>query len=114
MSRYTRHDGVLHVEGIRYALISPLVWHIGTESGPAYTVPGWFEFDVSVPRPLWFAFNPNDPRYFKAAALHDHMLKAGWSRITAGACFHNALKADGVPAWRRVAMFLAVAFYRYG
>lgn len=113
MSGYTRHLGVIHLAGIRYALVSPLVWRIGHTAGPVYTVPGGFEFDVSIPRPFRWVFDPNDRRYFKAAALHDHMLQSGWNRITAAACFHNALKADGVPVWRRLAMFAAVAFWRY-
>jgi|HigsolmetaAR202D_1030399.scaffolds.fasta_scaffold85154_1 Protein of unknown function (DUF1353). len=114
MSAYTATlDNVVHKRGIRYVLTSPLVWHIGAEHGPVYIVPKGFEFDVSIPRPFWFLFNPHDPRYFKAAALHDHMLISGWSRITAAAEFHNALKADGVPLWRRLVMFLAVSLWKY-
>jgi hypothetical protein len=68
---------------------------------------------VSVPRWLWWLFDPHERAYLKAAALHDHMLVAGWDRISAASQFHNALKADKVRLWRRLAMFLAVSLYRY-
>ena len=101
------------VGGIRYRLTQLIVWQIGHPDGPVYTVPPGFTFDVSVP---WFArwlFDPRERRYLKAAALHDHMLVAGWDPITAAAEFHGALRADGVPAWRRIIMLTAVVLWRY-
>lgn len=41
------------------------------------------------------------------------MLEAGWSRITAGAEFHDALKAGGVSAWRRLLMLAAVLIWKF-
>jgi hypothetical protein len=41
------------------------------------------------------------------------MLSNGWSRIESAAVFHEALKADGVGRTKRLAMFLAVALWRY-
>ncbi|WP_163268899.1 DUF1353 domain-containing protein [Chelativorans alearense] len=114
MSAYTEFTGtVRHVGGIRYTLTEPLIWHIGVEDGPAYTVPAGYIFDVSVPAFLRWLTDPHDKRYFKASALHDHMLEADWSRITAAAEFHNALMADDVPALRRLVMFLSVALWKY-
>ena len=113
MSAYTRHDDVIHVDGYRYALTSPLEWRMGTIDGPKHQVPAGFVFDVSVPWFLHWIFNPHADRYFKAAALHDHMLSVGWDRLTAAAQFHLALTADGVPVWRRLPMFLATALFRY-
>jgi hypothetical protein len=64
---------------------------------------------------MWrWAFNPHDPRFLKAAALHDEMLRCGWSRTTAAGEFHAALLADGVGRCTRFIMFSAVAFYRFG
>lgn len=113
MSAYTRHSGPVHVGGIVYRLTQPLVWRIGHENGPVYTVPAGFEFDMSVPRFLRWLFDPHRSDFHKAAALHDHMLQAGWSRITAGAEFHNALKADGVTAWKRLVMLIAVLIWKF-
>ncbi|KQI68653.1 hypothetical protein AN189_10185, partial [Loktanella sp. 3ANDIMAR09] len=57
--------------------------------------------------------SPHDPRFHKAAALHDHLLRQGWDRLTAGAVFHDALLADGVPRWRRFAMWFAVSAFKF-
>lgn len=114
MSAYTDHFGAVHVGGIGYRLTRDLVWHIGHLNGPAFTVPAGYRFDVSVPWGLRWLFDPHRPDFHKAAALHDRMLDEGWSRITAAAEFHNALKADGVAMWRRLVMFLAVALWRFG
>lgn len=97
-----------HVGGIRYRLSESLCWSIGSKDGPVYDVPRGFEFDVSIPRALWWAFSPHDRRYLKAAALHDHMLLSGWSKATAAATFYEALKADKVPRLRRYLMFAGV------
>jgi hypothetical protein len=114
MSAYTSHLGVVHVDGIRYCLTAALPWEIGCKgSGLTVTVPKGFIFDVSIPLPLWWLFDPNDRRTFKAAALHDWLLQDGWSRVTAAAEFNNALTADRVPFWRRLTMFLAVALWKY-
>ena len=113
MSAYTDHGGPVYVGGIVYRLIRPLVWRIGSSDGPVYTVPVGFEFDMSVPVGLRWLFDPHRADFHKAAALHDHMLAQGWSRITAAAEFHNALQADGVSAWRRLAMLIAVIVWRF-
>ena len=113
MSKYTNYIGVKRTGGIEYELTEDLVWHIGHVTGPEYRVPKGFKFDVSIPKMLQWLFNPHERAYHKAAAMHDDMLNKNWSRITAGAEFYDALKADGVKLWRRVLMFLGVVFYRY-
>lgn len=114
MSSYTDSFGVIHLDGVRYLLTAKLHWDIGAKgSGLTYRIGSGFVFDVSIPRILQWLFSPHDRRFLKAAALHDHMLEAGWSRAESAAVFHEALKADGVPRWKRMAMFLAVALYKY-
>lgn len=118
MSAYTRAGNrapwAVRVSGIRYRTTRILPWEIGRKgSGLWVEVPPGAVFDVSIPRPLWWAFNPHDVRYLKAAALHDELLKLGWNRVTAAAVFHEALKADKVPRGRRLAMLLAVTLWRY-
>lgn len=113
MSRYTDTISVIP-DGDRYRLARDVHWDIGKPgSGATYTVPAGFVFDVSIPHFARWLFNPHDRRFLKAAALHDHMLLSGWNRVESGAAFHEALKADDVPPWRRLVMFLAVALWRY-
>jgi hypothetical protein len=111
MSRYTDAISVIP-DGDRYRLAYAVHWDIGKPgSGLTYTVPEGFIFDVSVPAIAHCLFNPHDRRFLKAAALHDHMLISGWSRIEASGTFHEALKADRVPRWKRLVMFMAVALW---
>jgi hypothetical protein len=114
LSEYTQSDAVIPIDGIRYALINELPWDIGKKgSGLTYIVQAGHVFDVSIPKLFRWIFSPHDKRFMKAAALHDHMLQAGWSRTESAAIFHEALKADGVPRHERAVMFLAVALYKY-
>ena len=106
--------GASRFGGILYRSTKPLIWRVGSlATGAAYAVPVGMVFDVSIPRGLRWLFGPHDPRYLKAAALHDYFLALGWDRLTAGAQFHQALKADGVSKWRRAVMTLAVMFFKY-
>jgi hypothetical protein len=102
------------IGGIRYVSVRPLSWEVGTKnSGLIVTVPTGTEFDVSIPRGLRWLFDPHDPHYLKAAALHDELLCREWARTTSGAEFHEALRADGVARWRRLAMWLAVSLFKF-
>lgn len=115
MSRYTEPGPwAEHVEGIEYRVRLPLVWEIGIKGSKLFfTVPAGAPFDVSVPRPLRWAFDPHDPRFLKAAALHDEMLRCGWNRVTAGAVFNEALRADRVGSGCRFVMWLAVSVFKW-
>ncbi|KQT51981.1 hypothetical protein ASG43_20590 [Aureimonas sp. Leaf454] len=100
--------------GIKFRTTLPIQWERGEKgSGWWFTVPAGFEFDVSIPWALRWAFRPTDPRFLKAAALHDAMLAAGIDRLRAAAEFSFALKADGVGAAERLVMFTAVAVWRW-
>lgn len=115
MSFYTEPgDWVEHVAGIDYRAKLPLIWEVGRKgSGLFFTIPRGRIFDVSVPRLLRWLFSPHDPRFLKAAALHDEMLKDGWSRLSAGAEFAEALKADQVSSRERMAMWLSVSLLNW-
>lgn len=115
MSQYTDPgDWCEPVGGILYRSTAPLTWHVGCKgSGLAVTVPAGATFDVTIPRGLCRIFSPHDPRSLRAAALHDELLRRGWGRTTAGAIFHDALRADGMSRWRRLAMWLAVSLFKY-
>ncbi|MEI4262780.1 DUF1353 domain-containing protein [Roseovarius sp. D0-M9] len=115
MSDYTSIVGWCEpIGGIRYRSRRDLKWAVGhPRSGFVFVVPAGRVFDVSIPRALRWIFDPHDPRFLKAAALHDEMLMTGWARVTAAAEFHEALRADGVGRWARLAMFGAVALWRF-
>lgn len=97
-----------------YRVEKPLSWEVGVKgSGLIVTVPKGTVFDVSIPVGLRWLFDPHNPHYLKAAALHDELLRRKWARTTAGAEFHEALKADRVATWRRLVMWLAVSLFKY-
>lgn len=101
-------------QGARYRLTADLPWEIGRPgSGLALVVPAGTAFDVSIPWALRRWLDPHNPRFLRAAALHDHALALGWDRVTAAALFHAALKSDQVRPALRCLMFLAVALYRW-
>lgn len=124
------------LSGIKYISTEELIWDVGYKgSGLTVTVPTGTVFDVSIPQPpkrprvflLWpfwlvaflllklvnKVFSPHNPKFLKAAALHDTMLIQGWARTTSGAEFHEALKADNVQMWKRLIMWLAVSLFKY-
>ncbi len=114
MSEFTKSTITFtYIGGIEYKTDQELTWHIGHLDGPKYVIPKDYIFDVSIPRALYWLYSPHQQTFLKAAAIHDHMLEAGWDRITAGAAFHEALKSDGVHKYRRLTMWLAVSLWDY-
>lgn len=115
MSAYTDHVGLFEpAGGILYRTTAPILWELWRKgSGDFFTVPADTLFEVSVPAPLRWLFSPHDKRFLKGAALHDEMLKAGIDRLRAAAEFNIALRADGVGTAKRLAMFLAVALWKF-
>ena len=100
--------------GAGYITTAPLFWELGRKgSGLWLQVEPGFGFDVSVPVLLRWLFDPHDPRYLKAAALHDFALLDGWDRVSAAAAFAGALAAVGVGRGERLAMVLAVIVWRW-
>ena len=109
MSAYTEHVSIAPVGGM-WELENPLLWELGKKgSGLLVEVPRGFKTDLaSIP---WYGraiFKTADATFAKASILHDFLLESGWSPITAGAEFANALIADGVARWRATIMGLAV------
>lgn len=97
-----------------YAVVSPITWDIGYKGSPhKVVVPLGFRFDLSIPPYLTWLFSPTDQRCLKAAALHDYMIMGLWDRPTAAGIFNDALRADGVSALKRLAMYLAVALWKW-
>lgn len=73
-------------------------------------IPEGFVTDyASVPRLFWNIFPPADPRYSRAAVLHDRLYEE-WTvtRAAADAVFREAMLATGTRRLRAWVMWLAV------
>lgn len=110
MSDYTAFDGTFSpTANGRFTASKDLTWDIGRlGSGVTITVPALYEHDVSVPGLLTPFFSRTEPKFQRAARLHDWLLDDGWSAWTSAAVFYDALKADGVPRLKRWSMAIAV------
>lgn len=84
-----------------------------TKAGELIVVPAGATTDLaSIPR-LVSALLPPDGPWIKAAVLHDHLYRTKGlaGRFTRGQCdaiFSEAMKAQGVAAWKRALIFGAV------
>jgi hypothetical protein len=77
----------------KYILEEKIIWGIGFKNNPnKEIVPEGFMFDVSIPLCLGWLFDRNNPKYFKAAALHDYLLEIGYDRVSAAGAFNHGLK----------------------
>jgi len=115
MSAFTEaHAWYVRLNG-KYRAIRPLRWEIGIKgSGLWVTVPAGFDFDVSIPRPLRWAFDPHDERYLKAAALHDYAIhELQWPRVAAASLFSEALRAQALGRLHRLVMVLGVIVWKF-
>lgn len=110
----SNHNWYIRLQGVEYVTKVPLSFDLGFKgSGFSYTVPKNFKFEVSIPKGLRWILNPHNPKYLKAAVIHDHMLERGWDRPTAGGVFQAALKVSGVGSAKRLAMFFAVTLWKW-
>jgi len=97
-----------------YVTTAPLEWEVGrNRSGLWVRVPVGMYFDVSVPWAVRWLFKPTNPRYRKAAALHDWALADKWDRVAAAALFNDALAATGVGKIERLAMTIGVIVWKW-
>ena len=121
------------VEIARSRLPAPLVSYAGEgrwrleadylyrDGGTTITVPSGFLFDLSsVPRVFWSLIAPFELSV-AAPLVHDFLYRYGgrppagsidppraYSRAEADRVFRTMMEAEGVPAWRRTAAYLAV------
>ena len=79
-----------------------------TEDGRTVEVPAGYSTDLdSVPRiPVAYAWLKG--RATKSAVIHDWLYYNKHDRAEADKIFLEAMKDEGVPAWRRVPIYLAV------
>lgn len=75
-------------------------------------VPTGYETDfASIPRFFWRILPPWG-KHGRAAVVHDFLCQcSNCSRLVGDGIFYEAMKSLGVPAWRRIAMYLGVRSY---
>lgn len=92
----------------RWQLIEPLTYY--GDKFAHVVVPAGFETDLaSVPRFAYYGLFGNTAH--KAAVVHDWLLAEGERREDADAEFLAAMRASGVPVWRRWVMYAAVRMF---
>lgn len=101
--------------GAKYLTTDIVSWEIGRKgSGRWIDVPRGFLFEPSIPFPATTVLDPDNPKYLKAACVHDYLRHIEqWDRMSSGGVFHEILKADGVPKRERLAMWAAVSLAEY-
>lgn len=98
------------LSGIDYVVLEGFTWDVGfLGSGDTVEIEYGYIFNCSIPKAARWVFNPHDPAFLRASAVHDKLLDLGMDRPRAGAEFLAALKADKVPKWKRFIMWLAVS-----
>lgn len=94
----TKLDWCDEVSGIDYITNVPKKWELLKKgSGIWITVPKGFVFQSSVPRLLWWVFDPHDPVYLWAACLHDWLLKFGARPASAAAAWYDGALSCHAP-----------------
>lgn len=98
----------------KYILLESITWDIGFKGNSnKENVPVGYVFDVSIPFIMRWLFDRHNPRYFKAAAIHDYLIDIGYDRVSAAGAFNHGLKAAKVPYITRFVMTLAVAIFKF-
>lgn len=102
----------------RWMTLDDLVFRSARYPG-LFVVPRGFQTDLaSIPAIIWGPLLPPVGAHDRAAVLHDaayaHALatlsgqRIRCAKVVADTLFDEALRADGVPSWRRVLMVAAV------
>lgn len=92
----------------RWRLVEHLTYY--SDGFGMVVVPEGFETDLaSVPRFAYYGLFGNTAH--KAAVVHDWLLQEGEPRELADREFLSAMRASGVPPWRRWVMYAAVRLY---
>lgn len=95
-----------HEQGQRWKTLDPLRYMRTADE--IYVVPSGFSTDLdSVPRiPVLHAWLK--ARATRSAVVHDYLYRQRYDRAEADAVFFDAMKHEGVPAWRRWPIYLGV------
>lgn len=94
MSKFTDFKNYEPVGGIDYRLTSELVWDVGWKgSGVRLVIATGTVFQSSVPRAARWIVSPHHKPWLLASAVHDEMLKRGYSPARAAAEWYEAVTA---------------------
>lgn len=95
--------------GDSFTLVRPLRYQTDVPPTRVITVPIGFTTDfASVPRGFWNLFPKTGP-WDRASVVHDYLYRTqGSTKAGADAIFYEAMGVSGVPAWKRVTLYLAV------
>ena len=111
-----KHTGIRSwFEMQRYRVISTLHWELIRPGSDIWiSVPVGYEFDVSIPKYMWWLMSPSNPRFHKAACMHDYLLEVKQlDRVAACVAFSEALRASGVWKPKRLIMVLSVIIFHF-
>lgn len=105
--------GWCHQGGSRgWVTARPLEWSLGKKGSPyILEIPEGREFESSVPRWLWWAMSPNDPRFLLSALVHDHLLEEGYRPFFAAAEWYDAARFSKVGKWNAFARSVLVLIF---
>lgn len=116
MSSYTEFNAEFELieKGGLFTSNSPLFWELGKKGSNLWIeVPASFPSDgPSIPKIFTLFFSRKNPKYQKAARLHDWLCDEDWTSSSAFSVFKDALKADKASFYERWVMSLCVLFYR--
>jgi hypothetical protein len=91
----------------RYVTTRAISWGIGAKGSPwRLIIPAGREFESSVPRFARWILSPDDPRFLRAALIHDHLLEAGFRPFFAAGEWYDAALSQGAP--RALALIAAL------
>ena len=94
MSAATEHTDWFQEPDGQYCPTAPVAWDVGKlGSGWVLTIPAGFMFDSSVPRWARWYFDPHEPLWLLAAAVHDCLLAQGHDRAFAACEWLRAARA---------------------
>ena len=69
-------------------------------------------FESSVPRWLWWAWSPDDPRFLKSALIHDELLERGYKPAFADSQWIEAALSEHAPEWKTKAGYIFMVIRR--
>lgn len=96
-----------------YITTQRIDWDIGLpNSGWTMTIEAGREFESSVPRWLWWAWSPDDPRFLKSALVHDALLERGYKPAFADSQWIEAALSEHAPEWKTKAGYIFMVIRR--
>ncbi len=97
-----------------YVTTAPVYWHLMWKGSPyVLDIPVGREFESSVPRTLQKVWSPDDPKYLKAALIHDVLLERGSRPFEADSQWRAAALSERAPPFRTGVAYAGMVLRRY-